>query len=120
MSCVATCPLCTWVGHAHACPHNAFSSKFSGAEGEENPRVPPLHICETLMLLLFLYTFCLDAIRRFFQTKVEEAALKEKGTYDTKVAKQRRRNRIMKVNLQHLSSIILPLMAPNWSTIFSY
>ena len=46
-----------------------------------------------------IHVLCLniDAIRRFFQTKIEEAALKEKGTYDAKVQKQRRRNRIMKV-----------------------
>ncbi len=47
---------------------------------------------------IILVHLCLDAIRKFFQTKLEEAALKEKGTYDTKVTKQRRRNRIMKVN----------------------
>ena len=37
------------------------------------------------------------AVRGFFQSKMEEATLKEKGTYTAKVQNQRRRNRIKKV-----------------------
>lgn len=43
-----------------------------------------------------------DSLRRFFQTKVEEAALKEKGSYSLKVQRQRRRNRIVKVCFNEL------------------
>jgi len=49
----------------------------------------------------------IDAVRRFLQTKIEQATLKEKGTYDIKVQKQRRRNRIMKVNLQFIPSSLV-------------
>ena len=34
----------------------------------------------------------------FLQTKVEEKSLKDKGTYRAKVQKQRRKNRLTKVN----------------------
>ena len=36
-------------------------------------------------------------MRRFFQSKLEDSALKAKGTYDLKVQKQRRKNRVVKV-----------------------
>ena len=47
-----------------------------------------------------LNLFCIeiaDAARRFFQSKLEESSLKQKGTYTKKVQSQRRRNRIVKV-----------------------
>ena len=47
---------------------------------------------------LFDLFFVVDATRRFFQTKLEEKSLKDKGTYGAKVQKQRRKNRLTKVN----------------------
>ena len=41
-------------------------------------------------------TLSADSVRRFFQSKLEDSALKAKGTYDLKVQKQRRKNRIVK------------------------
>ena len=56
---------------------------------------------------------CLDAIRRFFQSKLEEKSLKDKGAYVAKVQKQRRRNRLVKVSyaypLVELSLMVLNL-----------
>lgn len=40
-----------------------------------------------------------DAARRFYQSILETAALKEKGKYQIKVAQQRRKNRITRVCL---------------------
>ncbi len=39
-----------------------------------------------------------DAARRFYQTKVEEANLKDNGKYETKLVQQRRQNRIKRVS----------------------
>ena len=47
------------------------------------------------MTIIFFFT---DAIRRFFQSKLEEKSLKDKGTYDIKVQRQRRKNRLVKVS----------------------
>ena len=51
---------------------------------------------------LWIYKSCkfpIDAARRFFQTKCDEFKLKERGIYECKVKKQRRRNRVVKVNI---------------------
>ena len=40
-----------------------------------------------------------DSVRRFFQSKLDESSLKNKGMYEKKVQKQRRRNHVMKVCL---------------------
>ena len=47
------------------------------------------------MYMLYLY---IDAARRLFSTKSDEASLKENGIYDVKVRQQRRRNRIIRVS----------------------
>ena len=36
-------------------------------------------------------------MQRFFQSKLEDSTLKAEGTYDLKVEKQRRKNRVVKV-----------------------
>ena len=41
----------------------------------------------------------LDVARRFFQTKSDEASLRNRGKYEAKVKHQRRRNRLFRVGI---------------------
>jgi len=52
-------------------------------------------VSRLLWLFTFVYT---DAARRFFQSKCEEEALKDKGMYERKVTLQRHRNRQLRVS----------------------
>lgn len=67
-----------------------------------------------LSTLDFMY-YIIDAARRFFLSKSEEFAQKEKGIYDTKVQKQRRRNRIMKVLFFHIMVCIHVWQNRSWN-----
>ena len=58
-----------------------------------------MFLCLILSSLQPLYYHCVDAARRFFQTKVEEDSLKKKGKYSDKVKRQRKRNRINRVRV---------------------
>ena len=60
--------------------------------------VTPIQIRGILFnALISKYICSTDASRRFFLSKSEDVSLKEKGLYDIKVQRQRRRNRVMKV-----------------------
>ena len=43
----------------------------------------------------------IDVTQRFFQSKVEETTLKDKGKYSMKVKRTRQRNRICRVRFNH-------------------
>lgn len=57
-----------------------------------------LYLCNHILTACAKSVFCTDAARRFFQTKCEEEALKDKGKYKHKVTQQRRRNRLIRVS----------------------
>ena len=71
------------------------------------PQLPPITdmynalfsaLLGSLVFLIFNYV---DAARRFFQSKLQESSLKEKGKYTDKVKETRQRNRINGVSIIH-------------------
>ena len=58
-----------------------------------------MFLCLMMLSRLQPLYYCIDAARRFFQTKVEEDYLKKKGKYSDKVKRQHKRNRINRVRV---------------------
>ena len=52
-----------------------------------------------ILLRMYFKKNILDAARRFFQTKSDEASLRNRGKYEAKVKHQRRRNRLFRVGI---------------------
>lgn len=57
-----------------------------------------------MVIKTFIFVQCpADAVRRFYQSKLQDSSMKEKGKYDDKVRRQRRRNRVVKVFIEQIS-----------------
>ena len=52
----------------------------------------------TAIIIIACPGHCAGATKRFFQSKIEEEALKGKGKYSEKVKRTRQRNRICRVS----------------------